>query len=828
MLSLRKLRLLLTWLLSVFCPSIITASRKCYFPSELQGHYIVQAQASPGFGGPYVRYSDVTVEKNSITPWGRCEQQYQKNIILSEKWKKCMRCFHLTFKTPNVIQIHTEGFTTCHTTVEAALATCPDEELIFKGRFTEIMMYRKNNPRDTFSVQNVFCPINGRFRFTFHGNNGNYRCDDPYPELSNCPYGNTLEFRFHQCTFPDTSKRFLCLGDWQGLNNERYVALMDLSEEIDTKPRFRCGLYGEDSSTGRRYLSLSEDSTCVSGLVSSSNGYETFSLTSLPSRSLPAPVLTTMCEFPSWFQGRWENVEVSGNKFVYEDYRKLQAITAWCVTMETNNPFELFHIYTITQCGDEAYNCVWLQQKARNIMEIQLGVFPSSEYIPSFCHSHQFDPHTWITLGRIDVTETESCRISGTYTGAASGGERLCAKLAADCENPDILFYSIRDCKDNLYSYREREYRCLGNWEENGILYTYVQRQDIPGFQCLSGKLIRNEEEVSIKDTGQNCLRGYEPYSYDVKVTRNTTCSQNSLASDLPTRLLWRPYTNTSSKQLLTVAPSLMPTTWLWNPPLNYPTQSHMQDSPYERSRSHVTQRHHNDLPHKFQPAWRPTYVNSPPLADPAHKPQPTRPPWRPTYVNSPHNADPAYRSQPSRRPWRPTYINNPIHADPAYRPQSFEPPWRPTYVNSPPPTDPAYRLQPSRPPLRPTYLNILPRADQAYRPQPSIPPWRPARVTQPSGKEDPIKQTRQHWKPSVVGHQQPPNRISPNNQRTKISYQYPGRPFSFTTPSWRPITGRPRSGKKNHSVSVVSTSYLLRTLCVIYLVIFGHYVELL
>ena len=31
----------------------------------------------------------------------------------------------------------------------------------------------------------------------------------------------------------------------------------------------------------------------------------------------------------------------------------------------------------------------------------------------------------------------------------------------------------------------EREYRCLGNWEEDGVLYTFTQRRDMPGHQCF-------------------------------------------------------------------------------------------------------------------------------------------------------------------------------------------------------------------------------------------------------------------------------------------------------------------------------------------------------
>lgn len=73
-----------------------------------------------------------------------------------------MRCFHLTLKTPNVIQIHAEGksrtsrparcraeplvpgcagLARCYTNVEAARATCPDERAVSERRFTEIILY---------------------------------------------------------------------------------------------------------------------------------------------------------------------------------------------------------------------------------------------------------------------------------------------------------------------------------------------------------------------------------------------------------------------------------------------------------------------------------------------------------------------------------------------------------------------------------------------------------------------------------------------------------------------------------------------------------------
>ncbi|XP_076335457.1 uncharacterized protein LOC143238801 isoform X2 [Tachypleus tridentatus] len=694
---LQKRRTIISWWFSL-SSLMFTVSEVCYFPAELQGPYVVQSRASPDFGGQYVTYSDVIVEVDSVIPWGRCHRRDGKNVILSEKWKKCMRCFHLTWKTPNFIQVHIKELETCHPNEEAALVSCPDGE---KG-FTEVMLYRKQDHQSAFTIQNVFCPINGRFRFTFHGSNGNYRCDQPYSELSNCPYGNALELHFHQCNFPDTSISYLCLGDWQGPNNDRYVALMDLSGKSERKPKFRCGLYKQDTISGQVYFSLSEDSTCVSGLLSSSDGYETFILTPLPSRSLPAPVLTARCEFPSWLQGRWENLEVKGNKFIYEDHRRFQMIIGWCVAKETHTPFEHYHIYTITQCGQEAYNCIWLQKRSSNVLELQLGDNPSSGYVQLLCGHHMFRSNTWVTLGRLDVTHPESCPITGNYSGMTSGGGTLCAKLATDCNNPDILHYSIRDCGNNLYSNEEGEYRCLGNWEENGVLYTYTQRRDTPGFQCFSGKISRNGEEAYIKEVGQNCLRGEDPFLYGIKVTRNATCPWNPLTSYMPTRTPWRPSPKVKlPKYPVTFTPSFRLTRWPLNPPyVTQPTKINKSGLPHERNR----------------PSWRPPYV-----------------------TQRPHN-DPGNRHQLTRQPWRPSGT-----------------------------------IQPPRKSFPPTV----------------------------------VLQTRKPWRPALVSHPQHPNHGP--KQHTRNSYQYPGR---FNTPSWRPITGRPRSRRNNKGVSSSSTPYTLVLCC--------------
>lgn len=88
------------------------AAAACYFPIEFQGTFLIQTQASAANGGgSVVTYSEITIEVDAIPPWGRCHKRRGNNVILKDSTgaEDCMRCFHLSLKTPNVIQLHTEG-----------------------------------------------------------------------------------------------------------------------------------------------------------------------------------------------------------------------------------------------------------------------------------------------------------------------------------------------------------------------------------------------------------------------------------------------------------------------------------------------------------------------------------------------------------------------------------------------------------------------------------------------------------------------------------------------------------------------------------------------
>ena len=218
----------------------------------------------------------------------------------------CIRCFELTLRSLNVVQIHTEGLDKCYTTVEAATATCPTNESIATGKSREIMLYSKSSSLSRFLlridsspyprpfaetkelsgdpvVAQEYCPVNGRFVFTYSVNDGLAdnvsenvnECHEPVSELSNCPYGFGLGLRFKRCSFGELGNRpvissfiesemwrpplfsfleinFQCLGDWIGHNGERYMALLDVQDSTalasgvangaERRPRYRCAV----------------------------------------------------------------------------------------------------------------------------------------------------------------------------------------------------------------------------------------------------------------------------------------------------------------------------------------------------------------------------------------------------------------------------------------------------------------------------------------------------------------------------------------------------------------------------------------------------------
>ncbi|XP_003742687.1 uncharacterized protein LOC100901396, partial [Galendromus occidentalis] len=492
---------------------------ECYFPIDIQGTYLLQQ--SNGQNG--ITYSEVVIDSDSIPPWGHCHKRRGvPGVILRDPTgvMDCMRCLHLSVKSDNVIHIQAEGLGKCYITEEAARENCPDGNS--KHNYELFILYRKE------PAKGVFCPFTGRFRVNSYQKDGQEsRCLAPraqFSEVSNCPRGDHFSVKFRSCSFPDRSEKFMCLGDWDSNNSEdRYVALMDTSHDDPKRPKYRCGMYRQDSATGRVYMSLTSDSTC--NVLSAHNGYETFMLSPMDQEPLPSIVERAQCVFPEYAQGPWgDQVNIDEGTMVLRDSKNgFSTQTIRCVLQGSDR----YPVHMISQCGDETYACVKFQRRSATVIEFQFGTSESAP-VKNLCSDERFASSEWITQGRnpaMQQSQSGGCPIVGDYTGSIPGAIGLCARIASDCNNPDIMFYTVYNCENSTHIYEEREYNCLGNWDEDGITYSFTHRRDVHEFQCFSGKIIRGGEEAYIREAGESCSRGEDPFIFGMRVTRYSTCS---------------------------------------------------------------------------------------------------------------------------------------------------------------------------------------------------------------------------------------------------------------------------------------------------------------
>ncbi|XP_059091334.1 uncharacterized protein LOC131886899 [Tigriopus californicus] len=477
----------------------------CYFPAAFQGEFVTQSIMS---GVPTISYSSLSILFDSIPIWGVCHRRIGNNVILKDDTGgiTCFKCFNLVLRSSNVLQVHTAGLDKCYTTEERATADCPNDITIREKRTREIMLYRTKGFMGEPAVSPTYCPINGVYSFTYSVNDGtenSLECNSHTSEIADCPYGFGFNLNFKDCSFGDMDMSFHCLGDWEGPDGHRYIALMDTQAtsqggsqiEVETRPRYRCALYTEDANTGQINLALSSDSTCTNHLRSAKDGYETLTLQPRPMEPWPAHLQYAAitgsfggsCELPEWSQGKWEHVHVQGGTVILKDQSDFKTYTARCVGQLSPIHEDRFLIYARTQCGDEHYKCVWLKNRGENAIEFQIGTDTSDSHDESLCSDENFPNESWVTQGRTEVVDPTPYPIIGEYTGVIPDTDGLCAKLYSDCNNPEIMFYTIFNCFNRSEVFEEREYRCLGEWREDGLIYTYTERRDMIGYECFVG-----------------------------------------------------------------------------------------------------------------------------------------------------------------------------------------------------------------------------------------------------------------------------------------------------------------------------------------------------
>ncbi|XP_042243521.1 uncharacterized protein LOC121880398 isoform X2 [Homarus americanus] len=527
---------MVTLLLLLFSATYVAGV--CYFPVEYQGIFATQSSISSISEGSVHQYSQVTILPDAIPVWGVCHRKFDNNVILRDPTggEDCFRCFHISLHSGNVIQIYTEGLNKCYATEAAAHQTCPTLHTIKANRASEIMLYKSRSFTQDGQIDRVFCPISGRFRFTYDVNDGtesSVECPDPTSELSNCPMGSELQLRFRRCSFGELEMGLRCLGDWQGHDGHQYLALWDPKVTTDNQPRYRCAMYSVESATGRVFLSFSIDATCTNHLHSPWDGYETMVLTPVTPPAPPAVVHTTVCAFPRWAQGSWQHLQIDANELWIQDNGADKKYQTLCLSQHAPHG-ERYALYSKTQCGEETFSCIWIKKRAVNVIEYQTASYPSELYNASrICSDDMFRGQEWLTQGRLNPENLSGCPITGEYTGVIPDAQELCARLSSDCSDPQHMHYTVSSCFNDTEIYEEREYRCLGQWSEGGVMYTYTHRRDVDTYECFAGVVV-SPNEIFIIEAGTSCKRGLQPLAYGMKLVRQATCSEIEARSSTP------------------------------------------------------------------------------------------------------------------------------------------------------------------------------------------------------------------------------------------------------------------------------------------------------
>ncbi len=210
---------------SPFFLSFFTASAGCYFPLEFQGEFLTQSLSSRE-----IAYSSVSVLFDSIGLWGLCHRRLGHHVILRQPLddatgedgaedEGCFRCVRMVSRSPNVLQLHSTSFDSCHPSEEAARAACPTSSQIKSGGgATEMMMYKTRSFYGGSAVTRVHCPINGDFSFSYSSSGReeggvSLECsssssvgdedEEGRPEATDCPTGYKFDLKFKGCSFPD-------------------------------------------------------------------------------------------------------------------------------------------------------------------------------------------------------------------------------------------------------------------------------------------------------------------------------------------------------------------------------------------------------------------------------------------------------------------------------------------------------------------------------------------------------------------------------------------------------------------------------------------------
>ena len=70
-----------------------------------------------------------------------------------------------------------------------------------------------------------------------------------------------------------------------------------------------------------------------------------------------------------------------------------------------------------------------------------------------------------------------------------------------------------------IFLFSDREYQCLGQWEENGQLLAYVRRKDKNNLECFVGA---TDEfgQIHLSESGSNCQRNLKVIQSGMRLSK--------------------------------------------------------------------------------------------------------------------------------------------------------------------------------------------------------------------------------------------------------------------------------------------------------------------
>jgi len=497
--------LLLSWTV------VVPVMCECYFPVEMQGEFSTQWK-----NAHEITYTSLSLTYNSVPGWGTCHSKHRENIILRDTEMmggECFRCIRIVQRSINVNQVHARDLNMCFFTEQEAFLDCPQQHEVRDRRVEEIMLYKTRGFYGEPAVTQVHCPFSGVWKLSYSSSQSQLTsCRSERSEAGGCPGEYMLDLKFRNCDFPDFDMSFQCLGDWTGEDGLSYLSLLDmklpqLGEE--PRPRYRCAVYKADSHSKVIHLALSNDSTCVNQLDNHLAGYETLKLEEKEKKSA---ALEATGRYPVWAQGVWGKVSIHGSDLTYKSAEELTTYHAQTLISPTAGKY-LSRIETA--CGELGYACIALELRNENILEMKIGKIDSAVDM-ILCSQENMEKSPWVTVAK--ETVITPCPLSGSFTGVVPDAEGLCTRSSTSCSRPDLMEYQVYSCENITEVYEDRLYQCFGQFEDEGLTYTFTRRLDLPLQECFVGTTVGPAH--FIMEAGAHCQRGKDPSNQGMVMTK--------------------------------------------------------------------------------------------------------------------------------------------------------------------------------------------------------------------------------------------------------------------------------------------------------------------